>query len=317
MTNLFFSYSHVDETLRDKLETHLSALKHQELIDTWHDRRILAGDKLEGEISENLERADVILLLVSADFIASRYCYDIEMRRAIVRHDAGEARVIPVILRPCDWHETPFGKLMAAPKDGRPVTSWPDLDEAFLDIVRAIKTALRQRPARESIASATAMPTPARQAGIAVAEPPRSSNLRMRRAFTEADHDSFLDEAFVYMAAFFENSLNELSTRNTDLTSRFRRIDADRFTAIIYRGGDALARCKIRRGGMFGNGISYSSDDRADDNSCNENLTVEHDDQSLYLKPLGMQFHMGDREAHLTPEGASEYYWSMLIRPLQ
>lgn len=135
VTKLFFSYSHADEDLRDTLEKHLSALKHQGLIETWHDRRILLGDELDNEIADNLEQADVILLLISADFIASRYCYSVEMKRAIERHETGKARVIPVILRSCDWHDTPFGKLMAAPKDGRPVKSWPDLDDAFLNVV--------------------------------------------------------------------------------------------------------------------------------------------------------------------------------------
>jgi len=318
VTILFFSYSHQDEQLRDKLEIHLSALKRQGLIDTWHDRRILAGDELDGAIAQNLEAADIILLLVSADFLASAYCYDVEMQRAIERHHAGEARVIPVILRPCDWRDAPFGGLMAAPKDGRPVTSWPDLDEAFLDVVQAIKAAIG--PQRRTKAQPATPPPPAASAQAAAApvtEPPRSSNLRTRRSFTEADRDTFLDEAFEYMAAFFENSLSELEARNEDLTTRFRRVDADRFTAVVYRAGDAIARCRIMRGGMLGNGISYSFNDRADDNSFNEQLTVEHDDQNMYLKPLGMQFHMERREAHLTPEGASEYYWSMLMQPLQ
>lgn len=96
-----------------------------------------------------------------------------------------------------------------------------------------------------------------------------------------------------------------------------RRIDANRFMAVVYRDGAAVARCKIVRGGMLGYGISFSANDRADDNSFNENLSVGHDDQNMHLKPFGMQFHGGDREAHLTAEGASEYYWSMLIQPLQ
>ena len=105
---LFFSYSHVDESHRDQLEVHLSALKHQGLIEAFHDRRIVAGSDLGQSIDANLNAADVILLLVSADFIASQYCYDREMIRAMERHDKGEAKVIPVILRPCDWHGLPF-----------------------------------------------------------------------------------------------------------------------------------------------------------------------------------------------------------------
>ena len=318
MTQLFFSYSHADEQLRDVLEKHLAGLKRQGLIETWHDRRIVAGDELHGEISKSLEEADVVLLLVSADFLASDYCYDVEMRRAIERHEAGEARVIPVILRHCDWEDAPFGKLMAAPKDGRPITSWPDLDEAFLDVVRAIKTALKEQSAKRSGGKAAPKAAaPAIRDAAPIDEGPRSSNLRIKKTFSEADQDEFLDRAFEYMAAFFENSLKELCARNGKLTSRFRRIDADRFTAVVYEEGKAVARCKISRGGMFANGISYSHNDQGSDNSFNESISVEHDDQTMYLKPMGMPYMMSERDARLTAEGASEYYWSLLMQPLQ
>ena len=142
MATIFFSYSHLDEGLRDRLETALATMKRQHLIDTWHDRRLPAGDDFDHGVRVELERADVILLLVSPDFIASDYCHDVEMNRALERHHAGEARVIPVILRACDWHPMPFGRLLAAPRDGKPVKSWPDLDEAFLDVVKMIRSAL-------------------------------------------------------------------------------------------------------------------------------------------------------------------------------
>ncbi|WP_236961026.1 toll/interleukin-1 receptor domain-containing protein [Methylobacterium durans] len=142
MATVFFSYSHRDEDLRDRLEVHLTMLKRQGAIEAWHDRRLIAGDEFGGGIHRELERADVILLLVSPDFLASDYCYDIEMRRALERHGEGSARVIPVILHHCDWHSAPFGKLLAAPRDGKPVASWPDLNEAFLDIVQKIRAAL-------------------------------------------------------------------------------------------------------------------------------------------------------------------------------
>ncbi|MGB8988216.1 MAG: toll/interleukin-1 receptor domain-containing protein, partial [Candidatus Sulfotelmatobacter sp.] len=133
MATLFFSYSHVDESLRDQLETHLSGLRRQGMISSWHDRRITAGEDFGAAIDSHINTADVILLLVSPDFIASDYCYEREMKRALERHQQGDARVIPIILRPCDWHDLPFGKLLATPKDGRPVTMWPNIDQAFLD----------------------------------------------------------------------------------------------------------------------------------------------------------------------------------------
>ena len=127
--SLFYSYSHRDEELRKKLEDHLAGLRWSEKIAEWHDRNIDVGDEWAKEIDRNLTSADVILLLVSASFIASKYCWSVEMKKALERHDKGEAKVIPVILRPCSWHTTPFAKLQAAPTDAKPVTSWLDQDD--------------------------------------------------------------------------------------------------------------------------------------------------------------------------------------------
>lgn len=307
LSRLFFSYSHKDENLRDRLETQLALLQRQGVIEVWHDRRITAGDEFAGRIDKELERADIILLLVSPDFLASDYCYDVEMTKALDRHAAGTARVIPVILRHCDWHGAPFGKLLAAPKDGKPITSWPDLDEAFLDVVQQIRAALPK-----SAGTATkSIDTSSLISG------PRSSNLRLTKNFTEAVMDRFLEDAFEYQARFFENSLNELHTRNDDIETSFRRIDANRFTGVIYRNGEAVARCRIMLGGMIGRGISFSYNDQASDNSMNESMSVESDDQGLYLKALGFGRIASDGDRHLTFEGAAEYYWSLLVEPLQ
>ncbi|HEU0174048.1 MAG TPA: TIR domain-containing protein [Blastocatellia bacterium] len=138
---VFFSYSHKDEELRDQLSNHLSTLKRNQFITAWHDRRIGAGTEWTSEIDERLDAADIILLLISSDFLASDYCYDVEVKRAMERHDGGEARVIPVILRPVDWKGAPFGKLQALPRDARPVTEWPNRDQAFLDIAQGIRAA--------------------------------------------------------------------------------------------------------------------------------------------------------------------------------
>jgi hypothetical protein len=145
---LFYSYSHEDEALRKKLEKHLSLLQDQGVISGWHDRRIEAGTEWDRAISQHLEDAGIILLLVSADFLASRYCRDIEVARAMERHEAGTVRVIPVILRPVDWHSASFGKLQALPKDGRPVTTWKNRDEAFTDVARGIREAAKKLPLR-------------------------------------------------------------------------------------------------------------------------------------------------------------------------
>ena len=141
---VFFSYSHKDEELRDELADHLTMLERQHVITAWHDRRIGAGEEWKGAIDDHLNTADVILLLVSSKFLASDYCYDVEMARAMERHEAGEATVIPVILRAVDWKTAPFVRLKALPTDGKPVTSWQNQDEAFADVVKGIRTAINK-----------------------------------------------------------------------------------------------------------------------------------------------------------------------------
>ena len=312
------SYSHKDEPLRDQLETHLAMLKREGVIDVWHDRRIPAGDEIDHRISEKLEQAHVVLLLVSPDFLASPYCFDVELRRAMQRHAARNARVIPVILRPCDWHSAPFGKLAALPTDGKPITRWPDRDDAFLDVVKGIRRAVADTVGdtrRESQTSRLGVQTEPEKTTSATT--PRSSNLRLRKQFTEADEDRFLEESFEFIGRFFENSLEELEARNPGITGTFRRVSAEQFTAVVYRNGKAQARCRVRFGGRRGalGGITFSHSDSPSDNSYNESLSVEAGPQDLFLR-AGFRF-SGNGDKHLSQEGGAEYLWQMFIEPLQ
>jgi len=141
---LVYSYSHKDQGLRNELAAHLSPLEREGLISSWYDRCIVPGKEFDREIDAQFDRAQVILLLVSADFIASEYCYGRELNKAMERHESGDARVIPVIVRPVDWSGTPFRKLLVLPDDGQAVTSWSNRDEAYLNIVRGIRRAAEE-----------------------------------------------------------------------------------------------------------------------------------------------------------------------------
>ncbi len=142
---IFFSYAHKDEELLDDLVTHLAILKRTGLAVLWHDQDIGAGSNWKPTIFERLDVADIILLLISANFVASDFCYSDEMLRAMGRHARNEACVIPVILRPAIWHNTPFSALQALPKNAKPVVSWPNKDEAFLTVVQGIQAVIRDR----------------------------------------------------------------------------------------------------------------------------------------------------------------------------
>ncbi len=145
---IFYSYAHEDAELRDELDKHLAAMKRNNLIVEWHDRDIQAGTEWEQEINEHLNTAQIILLLISSDFMASDYCYSIEMNRAMERHERGEARVIPIILRPVDTEGTPFSKLEMLPTDRKPVTDWPNHDLAYLNIAQGIRKVVEKFPAK-------------------------------------------------------------------------------------------------------------------------------------------------------------------------
>src|SRR6266480_5938037 len=138
----FISYSHKDQVLREDLEIHLSNLKRQGIISSWYNGDITPGAEWERQIMQRLTSAQLILLLISADFIHSDFCYSIEMKQAIDRHNAGEVRVIPILLRPTDWQGAPFDKLKILPTDAKAVTKWPTLDDAFEDVVQGIRSAI-------------------------------------------------------------------------------------------------------------------------------------------------------------------------------
>ncbi len=330
MPSVFFSYCHADEELRDQLEKQLAMLKHQGIIETWHDRRIIAGQEIDKTIDEHINSDDIILLLVSPDFLASPYCYDIEMKRALERQRSGEATVIPVILRACEWHHAPFGKLMAAPTDGKPVKQWADLDEAFLQVAKSVRAAAAEHARKTGATKANLVPTsaspllarPTMPTEVAANRTPeatsgqRSSNLRLAKAFTQRDKDHFKSETFEYIAKHFENSLSELQLRNPGYEGTFRRVDANRFFATIYEDGHDVARATVYLGGMLG-GIHYIQGETLDSNSYNEALTVGHDDQSLFFTSMGMSAFGSNRDQKLTQEGAAELLWEQLIGPLQ
>ncbi|MCU7805734.1 MAG: toll/interleukin-1 receptor domain-containing protein [Candidatus Thiodiazotropha sp. (ex Lucinoma borealis)] len=325
MATVFFSYSHRDEDLRNEVETALAPLKRQGLIDVWHDRRITAGSDFGSEIDERLEAADIILLLVSNYFIDSDYAYGIELARAMERHNQGEARVIPIILRPSDWHSLSFGKLLALPPDGKPITSYPDIHEALTEVSKGLRAVLSEIKLTVNTGSSEhvsrqiekhedgTFPNPPRESSG-----PRSSNLRIPKTFTDQEKDQFLDKAFEFIAIFFENSLAELKSRNRGLDVRYERRSANRFTATVYQDGNSVAECTIWRDNQhgFGNGVAYVQGRSDISNSYNELLSVDDDGYIQFLHPT-MMFRGTDRETQMSNQGASEYLWGMLIGNLQ
>lgn len=316
------SYSHKDEELRDELEIHLSMLKREGLVSTWHDRKILAGDEFENDIDENLEDSDIILLLISPYFLNSDYCYEIEMQRALERHESGDTRVIPIILEHCDWQKAPFGKLKALPKDGRPVTDYPNQHKAFTQIAKGIRQAIQKSDGKPSGSSPSQSDIKQEDTStVQRKDPQRSSNLRVKKTFTDKEKDDFLIDSFEYIYKFFKNSLEELEERSSFIDSNIERPNPQTFTVKIYKEEKLVNECKIWRGDDLGSfeAIKYSNS-ISNRNTFNMMYSVEDDGYAQYLKANGLNsttfFEFG-KNKELSKKGASEQMWAMLIEPLQ
>jgi hypothetical protein len=146
---VFVSYSHLDEKFRGELDVQLTILKNKGYLDWWTDQKLVPGDEWEKEILEKLQESDIILLLVSAYFLASPFCWGVELAKAIERHDQGTARVVPIFVRECVPEETPIEKLHGVPRKDRPVSNWKDRHKAWKDVAKGVQKAVeewRKRP---------------------------------------------------------------------------------------------------------------------------------------------------------------------------
>lgn len=322
MIKIFFSYCHADEGLRDELEKSLAMLKRQGHITSFHDRRILSGSDFDDSIDANMSDADITLFLVSRDFLASDYCMNREMTLARERHTNGETHVIPIILRPCEWAEVPlFAKLLGGTTDNKPVTKYADLDDAFLDVSKRIRAVVKTLQAKNSAPNkpvkATAAQSRATPRNTAF-NAPRSSNLSIKKTYTDHDRDQFLDNAYAFIKSYFEGSLEELCARNEHLTHRVKPMDNTSFSASVYMDGKKVSACTVFLGGLFGSSIGYVAKETTERNSTNGQLSVDSDEQKLFLtNGMFSAFSGGDKNRKLTFEGGAEVFWANFIRPLQ
>jgi len=150
---VFFAYAHEDELWRGHLDKHLSALRRQKRIATWHDYNITPGTERLAEINTHLSTAQIIVLLISPDFLSSDQCWSL-LKRAIKRHNTGAARVIPIIVRPVDWEKTPFAKLQALPRNGNAISLWDNIDEPMAEVAKEIRKIIEIIQKQLSLSSA-------------------------------------------------------------------------------------------------------------------------------------------------------------------
>lgn len=303
---VFISYSHRDESALERLHTHLAMLRRDNMIDEWYDREILAGADIDEDISAQLERCDVFLALVSPDFLFSDYCYEREMQRAIERHEAGELRVIPIIIEPCDWKASPLQRFKALPKDGKAISEWTNENAAYLDIVAELRRIIEyelviQQPTHLESTSLTDVAAP--------------SKYRVRRAFDEIDRGDFRRAAFKEISDYFERSITEIEQID-GLRGRFHEAGPQGFTCTIVNQmldskGEAHITVRLSSGeGGFGD-ISYSFTENAAENTANGWFSVESNDYDLYLS--GTSFMQTGEEKQMSAQNVAEVLWEEFL----
>lgn len=198
----FISYSHADAAVLDKLHTHLAHLKREALLNSWTDREITAGGLLNQQIEANLLEANLFLALLSPEYIASNYCYEIEFKKAIELNKQNHLIIIPIIVEPCDWLSTPFKEFKALPKDGKPISDWQNVNTAFLNVVQELRKLIEGN-----------------ESGINTIESSSTSSVSTRNYKVKKDFDS------IQKLEFKEKSFKEIKKLLIDFLSEVELLD--------------------------------------------------------------------------------------------
>lgn len=289
-------------------------LQGDKLVEAWSYRKILPGSDIDSEISEQLESCDLFLPLVSPDFLASGYCQDVEMTRALERRRAGHLRIVPIIIRPCDWKASSLRKLMSLPSGGKPVSKWEDKDEALLSVVLGLRQILTEKKTKG--AARTASP-----AGTPKEEKTRGRDYRVKREFDAIDRSEYRENAFAEIRSYFEASVEDIN-KTEGIRARLFSKNPHTFNCTVVNSsihhGTAhitvhTSSSSMGMGAMGDIWYSFSENDQG--NSAEGILSIESDGYDLHLKPILMfSVLMGqDKDEPISPETAAERMWRELL----
>lgn len=302
----FISYSHIDERFVKRLHTHLSQLKRDGLISTWYDREITAGSVLDEVISQNLENSDLFIAITSPDFLNSSYCYETEMARAIEKHNSNQMRVLPIIVEPCDWMNSPLSQFRASPTDGKPISTWSNHNLAFLDVIGDLRR-LAKSPANKSTPDAKIKKTKASPAS-------KMSNLRMKRDFDKIEKIQFKKAAFIEIANSLKTWCEEANSVE-GISALFESQSDSRFFVTLVNKNKSNAAAErtvyISEGSFFGSQINTLNNRSDSSTSSNGGYSVDADDYQIFLSN---QFAMSsNRERKMTPLDAADEIWADMM----
>jgi len=300
----FISYSHIDERYVQRLHTHLAQMKRDGLIDTWYDREISAGTNLNQEISRHLKESNVFIAVTSPDFLDSEYCFDIEMSKAIEDHHAGQIRIIPLIVEPCDWLNSPLKDFRATPRDGKPISDWSNINSAYLDIITDLRklTNPKAKPARKAATKAQPKTT-------------RTPTFRTKKDFDKIDKIEFKKGAFDEIAAKLETWCIEANNVE-GIKALYERAKDNRFFVTLVnknKSNSTSERTVYLSEDRHGFGdINLLHERSESSSSSNGGFTVEADDYRLFLK-RSFSMHSPVKEK-LNPTEAAHEIWNEMMQ---
>jgi len=316
----FISYSHIDEKFVGELKSHLSVLIRNNEISTFYDRDIAVGSYLDTSIRQNMEKASIIFLLVSSDFLGSDYCYDIEMKFAFELSATNQSRIVPVIIRPCDWRSTELAKYLVAPTDGVAISLWPNKDSAYLDVVKQVRRALSEVSQNEMFGVAPLRQLPQTEAGQRAKDPQRFSPVipRIRRERTDLERSTYLRDSFGFIRTYFEEGLRQLKISDSRVDFEIEPVTTRHFDVQVFIDGSLAAECAVKLQTERGSAeITYSTD-RGNRNSYNAAVGVDSDDYDVFLRGTFMNvFSTGGRKERFSPDEVAQTFWGMLMEQLQ
>lgn len=308
---MFISYSHADEVLLDRLRKHLVMLQRDGTLNTWTDHSILPGVNLSQDIIFALDRSKIFLALISPDYLSSYYCYEKELQYASRRAAEGKMHIIPIILEPCEWRapNSVFKDLLALPKDGQPISTWTNQNNAFLNVVTGIRRVLEAPDMDKSSIPSKAMDTPQTT----------HRRFRIKQEFDAIQKAEFAEQAYDVIRNYFDASCKELSLAGDNLRAKFQPMDSASFTCTVVNrsrrnGGEAHITVRNSKGRRTFGDINYVyQPHHTENNTSNGSINVGADDYSLFLT-MGMFSGFGDRDVKLSAEKAADLLWSNFVK---
>ncbi len=277
MSKAFISYSHRDERVLERLHVHMAVLKRDGKIASWYDKEILAGGNLDVNISSALSNSDIFLAIVSPDYLNSQYCYEKEFQEALKMQERGEIIIVPIIAEPCDWMSSPFSKMKAVPKDGKPVSEWTNENVAYLNVIDELRRLIdaKQFPGKSLNVAKAPIQAP-------------SKNYKVKRDFTEVDRLNFKDESFETIRKYFKDSLEEINGVE-QIQARFVDDEKKSFTCLISNRAKANSKGYITvltsANSAFGRSdLSYSLAEKPSSNviQLDKLYSIEQSDYELF-----------------------------------